>query len=193
MKKNLLELFNNYRYYYQVGKLEAALLDLGCKYVASGSSRHVYMVSPTRVAKIAYSAAGMRQNEAEYNAYSKKYSDVLAKTYKPFNNYKVIISEYVKPLSEYRFRKIYGLEFYDFATIFFREEHHSKEFINSGKFRKNMVKFITKFLSFCNTVDLYGFLEFTDTKQWGLSGDKLKLLDYGLNRKVYRRYYEKSC
>ena len=30
MKKNLLELFNNYRYYYQVGKLEAALLDLGC-------------------------------------------------------------------------------------------------------------------------------------------------------------------
>lgn len=196
MKKKISELLKNYKRYNQLNRLEDNLLDQGCVNVGSGSSRVVYRVSATQVVKIAISAAGTRQNKVEYKVGSKGFQGLITKVHKEFNNCKIIVADYVKPLSEEKFKKIYGITFRKFGNyVFYEKEKYTIDYFKSDYFKKYCKKPKRKLLNllraiheFCEQQNMTEY-ELVDIWQWGIVNNRAIILDYGLNQDIYVRYY----
>ena len=185
MRKQIADLIAGFKYYYQVGKLQQRLIDMNYTELGIGSARVVYRISPTRVMKIALNTAGKYQNMQEYvmsNSYKKYF---LTKTYSEYNDYKVIVSEYVDQLTNAKFNAIYGTGFSRFSRIILWDKP-----TNVKRDSEVFIRLVDDVRKFCKDTGT-PLDEFSDIWQWGFDGKKAKILDYGLTDKIFRRWYRK--
>lgn len=86
--------------------------------IGSGSSRKVFAMSGGKALKIAMNNAGLEQNKAEVELFKKTNGhELITKVFEAAPDYKWIVSEIVKPISETKFQEITGLSNYFIAHI----------------------------------------------------------------------------
>jgi hypothetical protein len=99
-----------------------------------GSSRSVYILSSKKVVKYGYNQAGIEQNKAEWDIFSKApHKEIFPKIYRVDGNFKWIEAELVRPLtSEEEFKMLTGVNFNIYKAILYKEfgnESQIKKFI----------------------------------------------------------------
>jgi len=174
--------------------------------LGAGSSRRVYLISSSRVLKMAQRGAdnsfyseryelGRAQNEAEVELFTNpSVKPFLAKIYDFDPSYTWLISELVRPLKNTReFTELTGVEWRDFVTLCDsgREQaSRHKEEVNglvNEKYKDN--KFVQNFMELITKTDIDPY-DFQGTNQLGKTNDgRLVLLDYGFSKSVVSRYY----
>lgn len=171
------------------------------KYIAHGSSRIVYEVTPTTVIKVAMNLAGIAQNQAEISLSRHKhaalnsvvdYSEMeVCSIHKKAAKLPDYFHEFGlnrKQLSECIH---YCAMSYNPADLQTQKIIHHSDSINIDMYEQFLD---TQFgddlfkLSTSHKLSPGDIITLSD-KQYGLVNNKLKLIDYGLNADVYSQYY----
>ena len=166
------------------------------KKVSKGSSRYVFFVDDATVLKIAYSEAGIEQNNVEFN--DALIGQLGAKSYAKDDGYVWITQEYAEPVDEETFERLSGKPFqfmHDFVygvrrTYVLGTElpHDFKELLVTGN---TIFKEVYEYLL---RAKIDACVDYGKMTSWGKrktsDGDKLIIVDYGVNDEVYRKYYK---
>jgi hypothetical protein len=141
---------------------------------SNGSTRIVYQIDKDYVLKLAYVREGISQNELESDDYNQHlYSDIVTKIKQHDKSYKWLITEYAKPITEKIFFDKVGISFKTWSTFVLGRRVTSED----GFLITEHLPFTTKIIEMCGEhlpVDL------SKIDSYGLVGDKIKLIDYGV-------------
>jgi len=175
------------------------------KFIGGGSARAVFILSSSKVLKIAYGLhlePGLSQNKAEVDFYTNpKTKQVCAKIFDFDPNYEWLISELVKPVNESEFKKLTGVNPWDFRDFgkslgdglspeeVYEQYLDDNEMQNIKSIPKKMFdKWIYVLENILDQGVLIGDL--TKPDSWGVtSSGNLVILDYGINKEVKRKHY----
>lgn len=155
--------------------------------ISAGSSRIAYILSGTKVLKLALNEKGIAQNETEYMI-SQKYSDtgLTTKVYDTDSLSYWLISELVRPATSGDFESMLGISFYDFEKLI--DGNSDKEFDELEESSKQFLR---------NVLDLKlenRLADVDELNSWGKTGDgRLVLLDVGADHDVISHYYRNSA
>lgn len=164
--------------------------------LGEGSSRLTFIFTNNSVLKIAKSAAGVAQNEAEIiihttpSSVSIPETQVTTKIYDMDDNYRWLTAEIVNPIPELdssKFKEFTGIEWQDFVKISRGPDVNINDNIGIPS---GVQKMIVTVQSLMNDIGLKpGDIFRVD--HWGVSGDGLLLLlDYGFTVDVRDKHYE---
>ena len=183
------------------------------KFLGSGSSRHVFLLSSQKVLKVAYDqygdniGSGIAQNEAEVDVYTNPLTKpIVAKIFDFDPDYLYIVSELVRAATEADAKKLFGTRFFwplltrvletgahddQIAEQIARHFHHLNVNPTSEQLG-NLFNIIKTTLKLVNDNKLmHGDL--TTKEHWGMTSDgRIVLLDYGFTRQVARDHYNYS-
>ena len=165
--------------------------DKRLKYLGMGSSRSVYLLSSTKVIKLAKNEAGIAQNAKEVDVYTDPHTrDIVAKIYDFDESYTFIVSELVREYSYYKFSPPFsdttGFEFGELKRVVYTLLHDREidEEIND-----DMIKLAR---SVATLIDDHGapFDEVMYLPHWGKARDgRPVILDYGLTSEIMKAHY----
>jgi len=165
------------------------LAEKNFKRLSSGSSRIVYKLNDRFVIKLAKNKKGIAQNKTESNPDMKsKYINKVVETGK---KYLWIKTFYLDKITEKDFEELTDVNFKDFgnAISYGLREISSDESKKPGCFddvRKTKV-----YKEFDRLGKKFKLLpgDISRISSWGKSGDNVILIDSGLSRKVFDKYY----
>jgi hypothetical protein len=164
--------------------------------LGEGSSRVTFIFSGNKVLKIAKSAAGIAQNEAEIIIHTSPSSvsipatQVTTKIYDMDDEYRWLTAEMVDPMPELdpaKFKEFTGMEWEKFVEIARGREVNVNDDIGIPRGAQKMIMTVQ---SLMNDLGLKpGDLFRID--HWGVSGDgQMLLLDYGFTVDVRDKHYK---
>ncbi len=163
-------------------KERVAFAEKHFEHLSSGSSRIIYLTDDKQVLKVAKNDRGIAQNKVEVKVHSPN----VNKTTKSDKDGIWKLSPYCDKITEKEFEKLTGVAFKDFGEAV----GHG---INDDKKPKNFDK-IAKSAIYKEVIRLnkeYKLLpgDMVRISSWGECDGKPVLLDAGLTRDVYDRYY----
>ena len=155
--------------------------------LGEGSSRAAYTLTSRKVLKVAINKKGISQNEAEVDVFTNPTSKpIVATIYKADPEYKWVISDLVKPLGVNEFKKLTGLNWYEFSRELEDVIRYNEQPSEITK-KSNFVKSVIQTAKMNNL--LFGDLGVID--HWGKTSDgKVILLDYGFTGTVWEHHYK---
>jgi len=182
IKKNIegLETFNARKRY----------AEKNLKHLSSGSSRIVYLTSDKTVLKLAKNDKGLAQNKAE--ASPKVRSKYLNKILSYSEDFSWIETVYRKKITEKQFKKQTGVDFDDFGDCI---RYGLKSISKSEKEKPSIFEDVSK-------SSIYKEMEEVGKKNklmggdlarissWCTDGEKPILIDSGLTKDIFEKYYE---
>lgn len=163
------------------------------KHLSSGSSRIVYLTKENTVIKLAKNNKGIAQNKAEANP--KMTSKFLNKIIKYADNFAWIETHYLEKITEKEFEKLTDLNFKEFGDAISyglrdvssnsdQEKPDNFDTIKKSEIFKEIEKLGKEFHL------LPG--DMSRISSWGKKDNVPVLIDAGLTRKVYDKYYDDS-
>lgn len=163
------------------------------KHLSSGSSRIVYLSPEKTVIKIAKNDKGIAQNKAEANP--KMQSKYLNKILKHASNYAWIETHYLDKITTKEFEKITGLKFSDFGEAVrygLKKVTGNTDLEKPKNFQQVEKSDIYKEIKrLGETFELMSG-DIARISSWGVKDGKPVLIDSGLNRKIFEKFYEDS-
>jgi len=161
------------------------------KFLGSGSSRRVYVLSSKSVLKIARHDeyhVGIAQNEAELDVYTNSNTKpIVAKILNYHPKFFWIVSELVKPVTADEFEKIHGRRF----ETFLNNVQHIIDLGDPGDTSKSGMFELFVAETIINNDLMMGDIE--KQEHWGKTSEgRLVLLDYGFTDSVAIRHYSRS-
>lgn len=164
------------------------------EHLSSGSSRIVYLTSKKTIVKLAKNDRGIAQNQAEKNS-SKIDSKFLNKALNCATNYSWIEVPYLEKITEKDFKNMTDIDFKDFGEAI----SFSLRKISGNTDKKKPKKYdeISKSTIFKemtkigNQLDLMGG-DLARVSSYGQKDDHPVLIDSGLTKKVFEKFYEDS-
>jgi hypothetical protein len=153
------------------------------KHLSSGSSRIIYLTPTNEVLKLAKNERGIAQNKVE----SSIKSPFVNSTTKHDPNGIWKISPYLEKLTETEFEALTDIPFKTFQEILDYEV--SKEGKTPKDFDKYRTNKIIKGLADLYTKHHLLTGDMTRISSWGKKDNQPVLLDAGLTRKVYEKFY----
>lgn len=165
--------------------------DKHLKHLSSGSSRIVYLTDQDTVIKLAKNDKGLAQNKAEANVKMK--SKFINKVLKHGPEYMWIEVAHLKKMTVKNFKKMTGLEFEDFGDALSYGLRQVSE--NKDKDKPDNYDQVAK-------TEIYKELErlgkrfklmpgdLSRISSWGVKDNNPVLLDAGLTKDVYSKYYD---
>jgi hypothetical protein len=175
-------------------------------YIASGSSRWVFKVDDEKCLKIAKNKKGLAQNEAEYDIGSDGYFSklsIFAPIYDVDYDPKVdntqpffwIEMRLAKKCTASEFFKIEKISFDEFSWLLRNEfgKHNFNILIDSQKKRaeewKEHSEFWHDLCDYIHNQDDLPIGDLTRIQNYGIIDNHIVLIDYGLTRQVFEKYY----
>ena len=171
-------------------KCTAFMKSIGAKYISCGSCREAYRYKDKYVIKVATSRAGIDQNKSEmkyFNGANPVCNTVLEASEKGL----WILSPYAEQPTNKHIKQMFGVSldmFNDILEHAIDGRYASKAVISTYEtkfkgtpFFKNM-KALTKNIMAGDVSSLYG-------GNFGVVNNKLVVIDGGLTRRIYRKYY----
>lgn len=160
------------------------------KYLSAGSSRLVLLTDEGSVIKMAKNKKGISQNRAEANPKMKSVhiNKVLSKA----NNFSWIEVNYLEKITSEKFNEITGLNFKDFsAAIGYALQDVSEESIKKPSDFKKIESngFFQEIVRLGKKFDLMPG-DIARISSWGEKDGIPILIDAGLTKNVYEKYYE---
>lgn len=160
------------------------------KHLSSGSSRLVYLTCDNTVIKLAKNDKGIEQNKAESKASGKcKYLNSTKNTAKDFSWIEVA---YFDKISSKQFEDLLGFSFNDFCDCI---KYSLKKISDSDLDKPKCFDKISKSEFFKEIIDVS--LKFklmpgdlVRISSWGTNGDYPILLDAGLTKEIYDKFYD---
>ena len=157
--------------------------------LGTGSSRQAFTLSSKYVLKIALNDKGLSQNEAELDVFTNPTSKkVVAKIFGTDPEYRWLISEGVKPLSdESEFENLTGVPWKAFDV-----EVLASYIKGVKKLEKNTPDFFKAVIITAQNNSLMPG-DLAEISHWGKTADgRCVLLDSGFTREVWKSHYSKS-
>jgi len=154
--------------------------------ISSGSSRVAYILSSTKVLKLALNVKGIAQNETEYIMFQKyKSTNLITKVYETDNDSHWMISELVRPATNSDFDNILGVSFDDFTELISLTCYDEEIYDHLDEKSKQFIKNVYDLKTDANLVDA------DQLTSWGKTVDgMLVLLDTGADREIIQQYYQ---
>lgn len=177
MDEKLLEIINSYKDVNDYETVKTEILKLGYNISGEGAGRIVFKINDELVLKVAKNDFGFQQNCKEYTIYQEfKTCPVINVTFDIFNNGYCISAEYLTPLTDEAFRKIYWVSFNYFKEFL---KIDTKKRIIPNKYKQRTKDLITNTNEFFRKSGL-NRKEILRPSQWGLTPDNnAKIVDYG--------------
>jgi hypothetical protein len=172
-------------------KEKIKLAEKNFKHVSSGSSRIVYKTKDNTIIKLAKNDKGIAQNKAESNPEMK--SKYLNKILKHADNYSWLETCYLDKIIEQDFEDMTKVNFKDFGAAI---KYGLKEV--SGNSSKSKPKNFDK----VEKSDIYKEMlrigkkfnlmpgDLSRISSWGTKDNKPILIDAGLTKKIFEKFYE---
>ena len=160
------------------------------KYLGMGSSRAVYLLSSTKVLKLAKNEAGIAQNAKEVDVYTDpRTRDIVAKIYDFDDKYTFIVSELVREYSYSRsmpFEDTTGFGFGELKRAVYTLLHDREI---SEEASDDMIKLARSVAALIDDHDA-PFDEVMYLMHWGKARDgRPVILDYGLTSEIMKAHY----
>lgn len=173
------------------------------EYVAEGSSRQTFVLTSTKVLKLAINRAGIAQNEQEVEVFTDpRTKDITTRIYEYDPDFFWIVSELVKPFDDkddieefldvrMPNATVTAVDFYDFvldASVGDEPSYESRAKLPNRV--KQDLERIAKMIE--DLVDHHNMLpgDLAKESSWGRSSDgRLVLLDYGFTHRVRNDHY----
>jgi len=149
--------------------------------LGKGSSRYVYEINDKYVLKLAKNNKGIEQNKTEINIFkNSKVKDILAKIIEYDENGIFIVQERAESIiNDNDFERITNLQFDGFLYYL----RHDKKWDGDNK------QFYNKFNSLINKFDLDRY-DISQKDSYGIiNGERIVLVDYGLDMNTARKLY----
>ena len=150
-----------------------------------GSSRLVFVLSSSKVLKVAKSEAGIEQNEIEIKVRQSTDSDILTKIFDYDSKFRWIIAELVKPFkSSTEFMKAAGSDayFFDRAARIYDDTHDlddvRQRYEQDGY--ENWELFSHNFMNIFDIANEFNITDLSYTNYGTTADGRLVILDYGL-------------
>lgn len=166
--------------------------------IGNGSSRMVFQIDDETVLKLAKNEKGIVQNKREYSLYRSNASPYLPKVMNGSDDegYLWIVSEYVLPSKAKDFKEAMGIPFKhvkDFMFSMVRNNHNMmRHILSMYEDNDRAVKFLKGIEDLHSSYDA-AIGDMTRLTNWGMvmrDGQPIMvLLDSGLSREIYERYY----
>lgn len=161
--------------------------------LGSGSSRLVYKLPDNTVIKVAKNKKGIEQNKTESSPKAKSPSINRLLHFEP--NHSFIRVGLVSEISKEEFQKLFGFDFEDFrASLKFALKNLTKKKVatpDKKLFSKISVKpFFKGLVQIANDLKLVPG-DLLKISSYGKKSDRIVLIDYGLSRDIYDKYYKK--
>lgn len=163
--------------------------------IASGSARIIYEIDEYTVLKLAKNRKGIAQNKVEADIGTEDYfEDILARVLEADEKERWIVMERAKKISKGKFKSLMdGIDMRDFQYYlrkktefdrydFFDVNPDAEEKLDENEFAQSLVELIENY-------DLH-VGDFGRPSSFGEIKGRLVLTDYGLNKQVYRQYYD---
>lgn len=160
------------------------------KRISSGSSRIVYDFPENQVLKLASNEKGIVQNQAEASV--KTDSQFINKITKVCPNYSWVVAPKAEKVTEKEFKDLSGVPFKEFGKVLVNKIKPDED---SNKKYKDYLD-LPIIVELAEIVKKYQLMtgDIARISSWGKIDNQLKLVDLGLNKKIYQKYYasEKS-
>lgn len=160
-----------------------------------GSSRAAYEVSDSFVVKVSLNPAGMAQNKVEAYCQRNRTTELLAKVFDHAHDFSWILMERGNPLEDKgEFTILSGIDndvFRAVITYWYAEniqKARHKQFEPEGyesNLKNPFIKEVCEIIRECAL--LPG--DISKYTSWALIGDRLALIDFGLTREIYMKYF----
>jgi len=162
------------------------------EHLSSGSSRIVYQSPKHTIIKLAKNDKGIAQNKVE--AHPKIKSEYLNQILSFSKKYSWIETYYLEKITEKEFEEMTGVNFSDFGEAI---KYGLKDISGSSKSKPSnfdkiqkskIFKEIKKIAEACNLMPG----DLSRISSWGTKDDKPVLIDAGLTKEVFEKFYEKD-
>lgn len=157
------------------------------KHLSSGSSRIVYLTNKDTVIKLAKNEKGLAQNKAECQSKVKcKYINKILDCSK---DYLWVESPFLEKITEKDFEELTGFSFKDFEKMI-DSTLESKNSANIKEITKvTKSDFFKEIINAAKNLQLMSG-DLTRISSWGTKDNIPILIDSGLNKQVYQKYYK---
>ena len=169
-------------------KLEIA--EKNYKHLSQGSSRAILIVPPGQCLKVAKNEKGIAQNLQEAKIPKSKYINGVVKSSKDGS---WIICKLLEDLTEKKFEELTNINFKDFSKCIKYELQDIAETSKSKPSNFNSINKKDIFKEIVKVAKKYKLLpgDIGRISSWKLDKNTPKLVDCGLTRKIYDKYYSK--
>lgn len=160
------------------------------KHLSSGSSRIVYLTDDGTIIKLAKNEKGLAQNRVESNPKMK--SKFLNKAIKSARNNAWMECPHLKKIKEKQFKDMTGIDFKLFSNAIeyglkdvagtYRDKPSSFDEVKDSEIYKELIKVGKKFKLMPG--------DMARISSWGVLDNHPVLIDAGLTREVYDKFYE---
>ena len=166
--------------------------------LSSGSSREVFVLSSSKVLKIAIDELGIEQNQNEVEVSSAAPSSIIARVKHHDDQHRWIVAELVHPFdNEEQFKSALGLRFPRSSIWLLLNVAGARNFdqqlamyvTNNGDLKRpHVVSFLHDLRQLLALGLSQGELE--HAQQWGRTSDgRVVVLDYGLSKKLQKKHF----